>query len=150
MKVADVLAAKGPRIITVKPSDTVGTLSQCLRQEHIGAAVVTSDGIKLDGVVSERDIAYGLAVHKAELFALPVSEIMTKTVITCSLENPIGVVASTMLTRKVRHLPVLDGDRLVGMISIRDVLSLRLDELQHETGMLRSFASFTQGQRKDR
>jgi CBS domain-containing protein len=66
---------------------------------------------------------------------------MTKTVITCSPSDKVSVVASTMLTRKVRHLPVEDEGRIVGMISIRDVLNLRLDELQREASLLRALAS---------
>jgi CBS domain-containing protein len=150
VKVADILAAKGSTVFTVKPSDTIGTLSQCLREARIGAAVVSSDGRSVDGVISERDVAYGLAVHKANLHALPVSALMTKTVITCSPNDTVAIVASTMLSRKVRHLPVQDGDRVVGMVSIRDVLNVRLDELQRETGLLRAFASHTDRPLEDR
>lgn len=150
MKVADILEAKGHAVYTVKPTDTMGALSQCLREARIGAAIVSSDGQTVDGVISERDLAYGLAVHKANLHTLPVSALMTKTVITCSPNDSVAIVASTMLSRKVRHLPVQDGDRLVGMVSIRDVLNVRLDELQRETGLLRAFASHTDRAPQDR
>jgi CBS domain-containing protein len=141
VKVADILAAKGSTVITVKPSETVGALSQRLRDRRIGAAIVSSDGQTVDGVISERDVAYGLAVHKGDLHTLPVSALMTRTVITCSPTDKISDVASTMLARNIRHLPVEDGKRLVGMISMRDVLNLRLDELQRQTSLLRAFAS---------
>ena len=138
MTVANILAAKGSAVITVKPSETIGALSERLREKRIGAAIVSNDGQTVDGVISERDVAYGLAVHKGDLHTMPVSTLMTKTVITCSLNDKISVVASTMLARNIRHLPVEEGKRLVGMISMRDVLNVRLDELQRETSLLRA------------
>ena len=149
MRVAEILAAKAAGVITVKPSDTVATLAQRLREKRIGAAVVSSDGQTIEGVISERDIAYGLAVHKADLHTLLVSALMTKTVITCSPNDDIGHVASTMRSRNIRHLPVEDGGRVVGMVSIRDVLNSRVDELQRHTAMLRTYGK-TSGDPQDR
>jgi CBS domain-containing protein len=144
VKVADILTAKGSAVITIKPSDTIGTLSQRLRDNRIGAVAVSSNGTTVEGVISERDIAYAVAVHMADLHKLPVSALMTKTVITCSPNDRIAEVASTMRTRNIRHLPVEQDNRLVGMISIRDVLNYRLDDLQQQTNMLRAFASHTE------
>lgn len=141
VKVADILALKGSAVITIKPSETVGTLSRLLREKRIGAAIVSSDGLTIEGVISERDIAYGLAIHKAELHTLPVSALMTKTVITCSLEDNIALVASTLLSRNIRHLPVEAEQRFVGMVSMRDVLNWRLNELQQQTAQLRSLVT---------
>lgn len=143
VNVANILAVKGSAVITIKPGETIGALSERLREKRIGAVVVSSDGHAVDGVISERDVAYGLAVHKGDLLTMPVAALMTKTVITCSPNDRISVVASTMLARNIRHLPVEEGRRLVGMISIRDVLNLRLDELQRETSQLRALASET-------
>jgi len=137
VKVSDILASKGSTIVCVKPDATVSELSGVLREQRIGAAVVSRDGQALDGVISERDIAYGLSIHNAELHALPVSALMTRTVITCHIDDDVALVSSTMLSRRVRHLPVMDGERLVGMVSMRDVLGLRVDELQQQTAMLR-------------
>jgi CBS domain-containing protein len=150
MKVADILAAKGSMVITIRPSDSVAALSALLRERRIGAAVVSNDGRAIDGVISERDIAYGLAVHKADLHALPVSALMTKIVITCTPGDDVARVASTMLSRNIRHIPVQDGSGLVGMVSIRDVLKVRLDELQRETAQLRSFANQVDREPQDR
>jgi CBS domain-containing protein len=141
VQVANILAVKGSAVITVEPSDTIGAASERLREKRIGAAIVSSDGQTAEGVISERDIAYGLAVHKGNLHTMPVSALMTRTVITCSPNDKISLVASTMLARNIRHLPVEDGGRLVGMISIRDVLNVRVEELQRETSMLRAYAS---------
>jgi CBS domain-containing protein len=141
VKVADILALKGSAVITIKSSDTIETLSQLLREKRIGAAVVSSDGQTVEAVISERDIAYGLAIHKADLHTLFVSALMTKTVITCSPNDNIGFVASTMLSRNIRHLPVEEEGRLIGMVSIRDVLNLRVNELQQQTAQLRAFVN---------
>jgi CBS domain-containing protein len=150
VKVANILAVKGSAVVTIGPTETIAALSQRLREKRIGAAIVSSDGQTIEGVISERDIAYALCVHKAELHAMPVSALMTKAVITCSVNDSIGIVASTMMARNIRHLPVKEGDRLVGMVSIRDVLNLRLDELQRETGLLRAFASHVDREPHDR
>ena len=150
MKVANILAAKGSTVITIEPTETIAALSQRLREQRIGAAIVSCDGQTVDGVISERDIAYALCVHKADLHALPVASLMTTSVITCSVTDSIALVASTMMSRNIRHLPVKEGDRLVGMVSIRDVLNLRLDELQRESGMLRAFASHVDREPHDR
>ena len=150
MKVRDVLALKGYTIITVEPSDTIATLSKLLREKRIGAAVVSSNGRTIEGVISERDVAYGLGIHAADLHALPVSALMTKTVITCSPNDSIANVASTMLSRNVRHLPVEDGACFVGMVSIRDILKLRVDELQQQAAQLRTFVHETERAPQDR
>src|SRR4029078_98042 len=105
------------------------------------AAIVSGDGHVVDGVISERDVAYGVAIHKAELHTLPVSQLMTKTVVTCSPGESVANVASTMQARNIRHIPVEEGGRLVGMISIRDVLNHRTDDLLQHTNLLRAFRS---------
>jgi CBS domain-containing protein len=150
MKVADILAVKGAAVVTIKPSDTIAALSQRLREKRIGAAIVSSDGQLFEGVISERDIAYGLSVYKGDLHAMPVSALMTKAVITCSPDDKVAHVASTMLARNIRHLPVEHDKRLIGMISMRDVLNSRLDELQRQASMLRAFASSTDIAPQDR
>ena len=150
MKVTDILTKKGPRIVTVKASETIGALSALLREKLVGAAVVSEDGQSVDGVISERDVAYGLSVHKAALHSLPVSALMTTTVITCSTSDKVSDVASTMVARNIRHVPVVEEGRLIGMVSIRDVLNFRVDDLQQQTSMLRAFASDTDREPQDR
>lgn len=150
MKVADILAFKGSVVITIKPSESVEALSRLLREKRIGAAIVSNDGRTIDGVISERDVAYGLSIHKGDLRTLLVSALMTKTVITCSPRDDVAKVASRMLSRNIRHIPVHDGNGLVGMVSIRDVLNVRLDELQRETALLRSLANQADREPQDR
>jgi CBS domain-containing protein/beta-phosphoglucomutase-like phosphatase (HAD superfamily) len=137
MKVSDILKDKGAAVKTIRASETILALSQKLRNEKVGAMVVTSPDGTLEGIISERDIANGLAVHAAALGNLRVSDLMTKAVVTCSTEDSISSVAKVMTQRRFRHLPVQQDGQLVGLISIGDVLKHRLDELQFETRVLR-------------
>jgi CBS domain-containing protein len=150
VKVADILAVKGSVVVTVQPSDTIATLAERLREKRIGAAIVSTDGRTVEGVISERDVAYGLAVHRSKLHSLPVSTLMTKEVIACSPNDSVAQVAATMLARNVRHLPVEHERRLVGMISIRDVLNVRVADLQQQASQLRAFANQTDRDPQDR
>jgi CBS domain-containing protein len=140
MKVADILRIKGSVVKTVPPHETALLASGQLRAAQIGALVVSRDGNAIDGILSERDLAYGLATHGDRLPAIPISELMTKAVVICSPEDKITDVMKLMTQRRVRHLPVKDGGKLVGIISIGDVLKHRLGELQEEADILRDYA----------
>lgn len=135
--VSEILKVKGHTVLTIKPTETVGTLARRLQQERIGAMIVSQDGESLDGIVSERDIAYGLAARRGELHRVLVSVLMTKNVERCSPEDRIVDVAKVMTQRHIRHLPVTQSNRLVGVISIRDVLQYRLNDIQRQTDLLR-------------
>ncbi len=150
MNVLEILKRKGSLVVTIRPSDSVGALSRLLRERRIGAVVVSDDGITIDGVVSERDVAYSLCIHKTELSSLPVSEIMTRNVITCSPDDDVAKVASAMHGHRIRHIPVVDGNRACGMVSIRDLLNVRVDQLQEEAAMLRTLANGSQEEIQDR
>ena len=140
MKVANILRIKGSAVKTVRPDETALGLSHKLRTEGIGAMVVSKDGRSIDGIISERDLAYGLVAHGSQLPRIAVAELMTKVVIVCSPEDSITDVIKLMTRRRIRHLPVKDGDQLVGIISIGDVLKHRLGELQMEAHVLRDYA----------
>jgi len=140
MKVSDILQIKGSGVKTVAPDASVRELSVRLHAEQIGAMVVSSDGRSVDGMVSERDVAYALAAHGSALTTLPVSRLMTKAVLVCSPEDSILHVMKLMTQRRIRHLPVKKGDQLVGIISIGDVLKHRLDELELEANVMRDYA----------
>lgn len=141
MKVEDILSKKGRAVRTVRPNQTVLELAELLRFEHIGAAIVSPDeGASIVGFVSERDIAYGLTVHASRLPHVPVEQLMTKTVIVCSPEDPICSVINVMTQQRLRHLPVKANDQLIGIISIGDVLKHRLSEVQLEADVLRDYA----------
>jgi CBS domain-containing protein len=140
MKVADILRVKGSAVKTVTSDVTALELSERLRAERIGAMIVSNDGRSIDGIISERDLAYGLAAHGGMLPKIAVSELMTKVVIVCSPEDSITDVMKLITQRRIRHLPVKDGDQLVGIITIGDVLKHRLDEMQLEANVLRDYA----------
>jgi CBS domain-containing protein len=125
---------------TVLPEETALLLSGQLRAEQIGALVVSADGKSIDGIVSERDVAYGLVTYGDRLPTVRVSQLMTKTVVVCSPEDSVTDVMKLMTRRRIRHVPVKDGDRLVGIVSIGDVLKHRLGELQTEAHVLRDYA----------
>ena len=102
--------------------------------------IVSDDGRSIDGIISERDLAYALAAHGSELPRIAVSELMTRAVVVCSPEDSITDVMKLMTQRRIRHLPVKDGDQLVGIISIGDVLKHRLGEVELEANVLRDYA----------
>jgi CBS domain-containing protein len=140
MKVADILKGKGTAVMAVRPSETIGSLAQRLRLAGVGAMVVSHDGNSLDGIISERDVTYALPAHGEDLHELRVSDLMTATVITCSPQDSIAEIARIMTARRIRHIPVKEGSRLVGMISIGDVLKHRLSEIELEANVLRDIA----------
>lgn len=141
MKVREILARKQKPTYTVLPTNTLAELSKYLRDRRIGAVVVSTDGRTIEGVISERDIAHKLCLHDASFRALTVAELMTRTVITCRLNDEVAQVATTMSAHNIRHVPVLDDDgKHAGMVSIRDVLNLRVDELQREAALLRNLS----------
>ncbi len=140
MRVADILKGKGTAVMTVKPTETIGALAQRLRLAGVGSMIVSRDGNSLDGIISERDITYALPEHAEDLHEMRVSDLMTAGVITCSPQDSIADAARIMTTRRIRHLPVKEGSRLVGVISIGDVLKHRLSEIELEANVLRDIA----------
>jgi CBS domain-containing protein len=140
MSVADILKGKGTAVMTVRPNETIGGLAQRLRLAGVGAMIVSRDGQSLDGIITERDITYALAGHLDGLPEMHVSDLMTGTVVTCSPQDSIANVARIMTARRIRHLPVKEAGRLVGIISIGDVLKHRLTEIELEASVLRDLA----------
>jgi CBS domain-containing protein len=140
MSVADILKRKGSVVKTVGPDVPARTFAQFLQKEGIGAMVVKNTDGSIAGIISERDLAYGLAPHGSNLGHLSVSELMTKAVITCCPSDSLSKIMKVMTERRIRHLPVLDGQALVGIVTIGDVLKLRLEETQMEAAVLRDYA----------
>ena len=140
MKVAEVLTGKGSEIKSIAPTATIRELAERLRVEDVGAMIVSSGHGDIAGIVSERDVVRAFATHGSSLESMRVSDLMTRRVVTCSPEDAIAQIARTMTERRIRHLPVRDGERLVGMVSIGDVLKRRIDEVQLEANVLRDYA----------
>ena len=137
MSVESILKAKGPRVETTRPDTTLYTILWDMKLKGIGALVVSEDGATVLGLISERDIVRGLAEHGAKLLTLPVSQLVTSPVVTCTPRESITAVMARMTLHRVRHLPVVDLGKLCGIVSIGDVVKHRLDELEQESNILR-------------
>ena len=137
MRVSEILNAKGSGVTTVRPNETIDALTHRLKLERIGSAVVSADGAHIDGIVSERDVVRGLAEHREALLAMPVSDLMTHSVATCTPDDSVKDVMRTMTQRRIRHLPVTKSGKLVGIVSIGDVVKNRLDDMELEANVLR-------------
>lgn len=136
MKISDVLRNKGEDVVTIRPDDTVARLLEVLDEHGIGAVVVSEDGRAVAGIVSERDVVRHLHRVGAAVVDGPVSAIMTTSVTTCDVDDDLEALARTMTDRRIRHLPVTVDGALHGIVSIGDVVKLRIDTLQSERDQL--------------
>ncbi|HXV22790.1 MAG TPA: CBS domain-containing protein [Alphaproteobacteria bacterium] len=135
MTVEAILKRKGTRVSTIGKDSTIAAAAQRLNLDHIGALVVT-EGVRVVGIISERDIIAGLARHGPLALEKRVEELMTWPIVTCSRSQHIKEVMATMTRQRIRHLPVVEEDALLGIISIGDVVKHRLEELEMEAGVL--------------
>lgn len=136
MRVSSLLTAKGTSVATISPDAPVAGAVGELRRHGIGALVVSSDQQHIEGIVSERDIVRALADRASTLLEAPVSSIMSETVTTCSPDDQIESVMSTMTHMRIRHVPVVDGGVLAGIISIGDAVKSRIGELEKDRNEL--------------
>ncbi len=132
MRISEILRKKGADVVTIAPDASVRELLAVLAERNIGAVVVSADGIGLDGIVSERDIVRRLHILGADLLDRPVAEIMTTVVHTCSPGDRVESLRATMTDHRIRHLPVVQADRIIGIVSIGDVVKSAISELQTE------------------
>lgn len=139
MQVSEVLRRKAGGVVTVAPELPVRELVARLREHAVGALVVSSDGASLLGIVSERDVVRRLASDGAALLDLPVSQIMTSDVRTCQPEQAVDSLMVLMTEQRIRHIPVVSGGRLTGIVSIGDVVKQQIDELQSERDQLSAY-----------
>ena len=139
MLIGQILAGKGSDVVTTRPDATVTEVARLLKAKRIGAVVVTDADGALCGIISERDLARGLADHGARLLEMRVAELMTSEVRTCSPDDGIEQLMQQMTEGRFRHLPVIEDGRMVGIISIGDVVKHRLQELETETHMLHDY-----------
>lgn len=126
MKVSTILAKKGNKLITIAPEQSVKEAVALFAQHNIGAVVVLNDAEALVGIVSERDVVRQLN-QRNDLLDQPVNELMTAKVITCMPQDDLMSVASVMTERRFRHMPVVEHGKLLGIISIGDVLKAQRD-----------------------
>lgn len=135
--VSTILEQKGGEMFSIGPDDTIRHAVEVLRDRRIGALVVTDTAGALVGILSERDIVRKLADTPGQTLPQLVSDVMTKKVETCAPNDPLISVLRKMTAGRFRHLPCLDGQKLLGMVTIGDVINFRLTELEHETLQLK-------------
>ena len=141
MDVASLLRTKGSSVATAPPEATITDIAAKLKQEKIGALVVSDDGVKVLGIISERDIIRGLADHGLDLLEKRADELMTAEVFTCTPNDTTADLMAVMTERRIRHIPVTEDGALCGIVSIGDVVKDRLDEIEREANALRDYVS---------
>lgn len=138
MRISDVLRGKGADVATVDPGTTVAGLIRALAEHNVGALVVV-DGDSVVGIVSERDIVRKLDERGGDLLNATVADIMTVDVVTCGPEKSVDALAETMTERRIRHMPVVVEGKLVGIVSIGDVVKTRISQLETARDQLQSY-----------
>ena len=139
MRITDVLRRKGDLVVTIAPDDSVRTLLDALSQYKVGALVVSSGGGRLDGIVSERDVVRHLQTRGADVLEAPVSAIMTVDLHTATPQDSVDDLMVLMTDKRIRHVPVVVDEALVGIVSIGDVVKHRIEELQSERDQLTAY-----------
>lgn len=141
MRIHDILSTKGFDVVHIKPDVPVSQLVGLLREHNLGAVVVSQDGRRIAGIVSERDVIRALA-EGADVLQQPVSALMSTGVHCCRPRDTVESAMSAMTDRRVRHLPVVDDtDRLVGIVSIGDVVKSQISDLQFERDQIAGYVS---------
>ena len=139
MAVHHILSQKGSQVFTIEPAATLATAVQMLVQRRVGALVVTGADDRIVGIISERDIVRVLGEKGTAALGAPVAEAMTRKVVTCGRNETIAEIMERMTGGKFRHVPVVEQGRLIGIVSIGDVVKARLGELEHEHDALREY-----------
>jgi CBS domain-containing protein len=139
MTVKTILATKGSNVLSIEPTATLEAAVAMLAKHRVGALLVLGPDRRVIGILSERDIVRALAERGAGALMEPLAQSMTRKVVTCSQSDTVGALMERMTTGKFRHLPVIEQDQLVGIVSIGDVVKLRLHEIEHEAAALRDY-----------
>ena len=144
MNVQTILGNKGASVITITDGVSLADAAMMMRDNSIGALIVSNDGEHIDGIVSERDVVRALANHGASALGRAVSSVMTTDIVTCRADDAVESLMLSMTERRIRHLPVVDDDGVLGgVISIGDVVKARLGQLETENQQLYDY--ITQG-----
>jgi CBS domain-containing protein len=138
MTVRAILDTKGHHILNVEPEAALAAAVKILGERKIGAVLVMSRG-RIEGILSERDIVRVLAERGAAVLDEPVSSVMTRKVVSCRQNDTVAAIMEIMTLGKFRHLPVVEGDRVVGLISIGDIVKWRVQEYENEQEALRTY-----------
>ena len=138
MTIAAILSSKGSEVATIGAEDRVRAAVDKLGERRIGALPVV-EGDRVAGIMSERDVIYCLRDHGSEVLDWPVSRVMTSPAITADPSTPVLSALALMTERRIRHLPVVEGDRLIGIVSIGDLVKYRMDRIEAEANAMRSY-----------
>lgn len=141
MSVEKILQSKGRNVFTVRPDHSISEAAKLMSAKRVGVAVVTDGKGQIAGILSERDIVGGITQFGKGVVDMPVRNLMTSLVATCSPGDNVKKVLEVMNDRRIRHLPVVEGGELIGIVSIGDAVNFRLKEAQLEMGVLRDFAA---------
>lgn len=141
MHVAAVIKRKGSDVVTIASDQTIAEAVNVLTERRIGALLVMDGNDAVDGIISERDIVGALSRSGADVLTQKVSDLMTTDVRSCSCHDTIAEVMTVMTQERSRHLPVIDDGKVVGMISIGDVVKQRLDDTELEVESLRGYVT---------
>ena len=139
MNVKTILATKGSEVITIAPTATLEEAIAVLAKHRIGAVVVLGADQRVIGILSERDIVRALSERGAAAVKEPLGQTMTRVVVTCGETDSVSDLMERMTRGRFRHIPVLELDRLIGIISIGDVVKHRLGEMERESEQLRDY-----------
>ncbi len=143
MNVKAILAAKernlGGNVVSIEPTADLKTAAELLSEHRIGAVVICGAGGRLAGILSERDIVRAIAKLGAAALALSVGQVMTRNVATCTEDDNIASIMERMTAGKFRHMPVVAQDKLIGLISIGDVVKLRVGEIEQDAEAMRDY-----------
>ncbi|TFF27804.1 CBS domain-containing protein [Jiella endophytica] len=139
MNVGHILKTKGGDVFTLRPEVTIAEVVEVLAERRIGAIVLVDEGGAVAGIVSERDVVRVLAKSGAGVLDKPIGEAMTVKVQTCSGETGIDEVLSIMTNGRFRHLPVIEGGRLAGIVSIGDIVKMKIEETEREAEQMREY-----------
>lgn len=142
-RVAAMLERKGTEVVTIRPDATIADAARSLAEHGIGALVVSGGSGAVDGVLSERDIVRRLAEVGPDSLLESVEVVMTSDVTTCGQEQTADELMEVMTNSRIRHLPVVEDGRLVGIVSIGDVVKSRMDELETEAETLQEYVTGT-------
>ncbi len=139
MNVATILGEKGRQVITAKSEASLLEIAKTLREHSIGCIVVSDGNDGIAGIVSERDLVRAIAKSGTDILKSPVSQSMTKKVISCQKSDTIHTIMAAMTDGRFRHMPVVEDDKLIGVISIGDVVRLRIAEAELEAAAMRDY-----------
>lgn len=138
MTVRSILNSKGHQVVSVEPDAKLSAAVKIMSEQRIGSVLVMN-GTRIEGILSERDIVCVLCERGAGVLGEPVSAVMTRKIISCRPSDSVAVLMEVMTSEKIRHLPVVENDRLVGLVSIGDVVKLRVQEYEAEQEALRDY-----------